>query len=75
MKSDISFVLSINVIFNTGSQCPNESKLFQSDLNYYFNFDAEGPIFRFALNIPFGKKLELKEERASGKAEELDRVK
>ncbi len=74
-RSDVALVLSVNDIFNTGTQWPTESRLLKSDLNYYFNFDAEGPVFRVTLNIPFGKKPEEKEKRSGGATEELNRIK
>ncbi len=72
--SDASLLLSITDVFNTGTQWPNRSALPNSDLAYYFNFDAEGPVFRLTLNLPLGKNTTNKESRDSGASEELKRV-
>lgn len=74
-KSDMSLVVSITDVFNTGTQWPTESKLSRSDLNYFFNFDAEGPVYRISLTIPFGRNTIGKDKRESGAVDELNRIK
>jgi len=67
--------LSVIDVFNTGTQWPSESKLAKSDLNYYFNFDAEGLVYRVSLSIPFGRNSNEKSKRESGAVDELNRIK
>ncbi|MBX2896064.1 MAG: TonB-dependent receptor [Cyclobacteriaceae bacterium] len=74
LKSGTVVTFSVSDIFNTGTQWPNRSNLTQSDLNYYFNFDAEGPVFRWSLNIPIGSAKTTKEKRETGSADELNRI-
>lgn len=75
LRSEIVLTFSINDIFNSGTQWPNRSSLSKSDLNYYFNFDAEGPVFRWSVNIPFGKAKSGRTKRETGSTEELNRIK
>lgn len=73
-KSNITLSLAVNDLLNTGTQWPNESKIFGDYLNYYFNFDAEGPVYRLSLSLPFGKSMTKSQSRTASQIEEIKRV-